>query len=127
MSHTWEITFANPTIPNKLKIGFLALPYIPNPMRYFKCQLFGHHQGYCKTYFTSQRVESVPAYAQHISDSSTQVDIPEGVSVRTVRRTTGSDTGDGPEPGLDILQTEAGCQLPQDCQHVETDGEISML
>ena len=51
LSHTWEITFACPKVPNKLKVGFLALsvaPYIPNPMRCFKCQLFGHHQGYCK-------------------------------------------------------------------------------
>ena len=51
LSHTWEITFASSTVPNKLIVGFLALsvaPYIPNPMRCFKCQLFGHHQGYCK-------------------------------------------------------------------------------
>ena len=51
LSHTWEITFACPKVPNKLKVGFLVLsvaPYIPNPMRCFKCQLFGHHQGYCK-------------------------------------------------------------------------------
>jgi hypothetical protein len=51
LSHTWEITFASSTVPNKLKVGFLALsvaPYIPNRMRCFKCQLFGHHQGYCK-------------------------------------------------------------------------------
>ena len=49
-TNTWEVTFATPSAPSRLKAGYLSLavfPYIPNPLRCFKCQLFGHHQGFC--------------------------------------------------------------------------------
>lgn len=45
------LTFAMPTLPRKIKAGFLMLDvdtYIPNPLRCFKCQEFGHHQSNCK-------------------------------------------------------------------------------
>ena len=44
------MTFATPSAPSRLKAGYLSLavfPYIANPLRCFKCQLFGHHQGFC--------------------------------------------------------------------------------
>ena len=45
------LTFNNPTRPEKLEIFFQivpVLPYIPNPLRCFQCQKFGHHENNCK-------------------------------------------------------------------------------
>ncbi|CAH1101754.1 unnamed protein product [Psylliodes chrysocephalus] len=39
------LTFNSPKCPNKVKIAFYNLkvrPYIPSPLRCFRCQLFGH-------------------------------------------------------------------------------------
>ena len=48
---TMIVTFATSEVPKKLKAGFLSLSverYIPNPLRCFKCQKFGHSQSWCK-------------------------------------------------------------------------------
>ena len=49
-TNTYIITFSCPTVPPTLKIGFESLKvdtYIPNPLRCFKCQRFGHHTTKC--------------------------------------------------------------------------------
>ena len=46
------LTFSQPTLPEKLNVAFYRLPvrpYVPNPMRCFNCQLFGHSQLACKS------------------------------------------------------------------------------
>lgn len=48
---TMIITFATAEIPERIKAGYYSLPvdrYIPNPLRCFKCQKFGHSQSTCK-------------------------------------------------------------------------------
>src|ERR1700721_176015 len=48
---TTIVTFAQPTIPQTLKAGYLSIPvlqFFPNPLRCFKCQKYGHHQSLCK-------------------------------------------------------------------------------
>ena len=48
---TIVLTFALPNVPDKIKAGYSILkvqPFIPNPLRCFKCQAFGHHQSTCK-------------------------------------------------------------------------------
>ena len=49
--NTLILTFNTPQIPDYLKIGYLNIPitqYVPNPIRCYKCQMFGHVTGKCK-------------------------------------------------------------------------------
>ena len=50
-TNTFIITFKAPTIPKYLHIGYLRVPvspYIPNPLRCFKCQKFGNGKNACR-------------------------------------------------------------------------------
>ncbi|XP_067141007.1 uncharacterized protein [Centruroides vittatus] len=45
------LTFSKPTLPSFITAGYLRCsvrPYIPNPLRCFKCQRFGHSQTSCR-------------------------------------------------------------------------------
>ena len=47
---TFIVTFNSPTLPSSLKVGYLQVKvdlYIPNPMRCFKCQRYGHYKTSC--------------------------------------------------------------------------------
>ena len=46
-SATLNLTFDRPSLPDRIRCGFLNLQvrqYVPNPLRCFKCQRFGHTQ-----------------------------------------------------------------------------------
>ena len=48
--NTAILNFNQPTPPATLKVGFercTVQPYVPSPLRCFKCQQFGHHQDNC--------------------------------------------------------------------------------
>ncbi|GBM85003.1 hypothetical protein AVEN_168907-1, partial [Araneus ventricosus] len=48
------LTFSTPELPKSIKAGYLSCPikpYIPNPVRCFKCQKFGHSQQACRSNF----------------------------------------------------------------------------
>jgi hypothetical protein len=50
-TNTYVLTFTAPKLPEYIKAGYLRVPvspYIPNPLRCFKCQKYGHHQGICR-------------------------------------------------------------------------------
>ena len=50
-TNTLFITFGTPTPPTKLKIGYHSVEvklYIPNPLRCFGCQEFGHSRKFCQ-------------------------------------------------------------------------------
>ena len=50
-TNTLILTFNTPQIPDYLKICYLNIPvtqYVPNPIRCYKCQRFGHVTGKCK-------------------------------------------------------------------------------
>ena len=50
-TNTVILTFNTPRLPASIKAGYLHIPvthYIPNPMRCFSCQLFGHTKHTCK-------------------------------------------------------------------------------
>ena len=50
-TNTLFVTFNTPTPPQKLKIGYYIVRvklYIPNPLRCFQCQKFGHSKRFCK-------------------------------------------------------------------------------
>ncbi|GBL69136.1 hypothetical protein AVEN_215727-1 [Araneus ventricosus] len=45
------LTFQTPVLPKSIKAGYINCklrPYIPNPLRCFKCQRFGHSQQSCR-------------------------------------------------------------------------------
>jgi hypothetical protein len=45
------VTFASPSPPKEVRAGYLVVKvdtYIPNPLRCFNCQQFGHHQSVCR-------------------------------------------------------------------------------
>ena len=49
-TNTFVFTFNTSVLPKQLKVAFLRVsvdPYIPNPMRSYACQVFGHHENKC--------------------------------------------------------------------------------
>lgn len=45
------LTFSTPNLPDKIIAGYISInvrPYIPNPLRCFKCQRFGHGNKGCR-------------------------------------------------------------------------------
>lgn len=51
-TNTYFVTFAQPELPETIKIGYLKVRvslYIPSPMRCFKCQKFGHTSSRCSS------------------------------------------------------------------------------
>ncbi|GFV98608.1 putative RNA-directed DNA polymerase from transposon X-element [Trichonephila clavipes] len=56
------LTFNSPKLSSNIKAGYLnckVRPYIPNPLRCFKCQRFGHSQTSCRGQLTCSRCASV--------------------------------------------------------------------
>lgn len=50
-SGTVILSFNTPELPERIKLGFMVIkidPYVPNPMRCFQCQKFGHTASNCK-------------------------------------------------------------------------------
>lgn len=50
-TNTFILTFDAPTLPQRIKVGYLSVTveqYIPNPLRCFKCQRYGHSKAACK-------------------------------------------------------------------------------
>jgi len=48
--NTFILSFCTPEVPEDLQIGYISVPitpYIPNPLRCFKCQRFGHGEKGC--------------------------------------------------------------------------------
>ena len=57
-TNTFLITFGLPTLPQCIKLAYLCIPaemHIPNPMRSFVCQRFGHHKFNCRRKLTCAR------------------------------------------------------------------------
>ncbi|MEW8548145.1 MAG: hypothetical protein AB2693_31970 [Candidatus Thiodiazotropha sp.] len=49
-TNTYVLTFDTPVLPKKIKVAFLSVNvevYIPNPLRCYFCQVFGHHEDHC--------------------------------------------------------------------------------
>lgn len=50
-TNTFILTFNSPTLPQAIKVGYLRVPverYIPNPLRCFQCQRYGHGKTSCR-------------------------------------------------------------------------------
>ena len=50
-ANTFIVALRLPAIPKHLKIGYTRVPvstYIPNPLRCFNCETFGHWENTCK-------------------------------------------------------------------------------
>ncbi|GBN26725.1 hypothetical protein AVEN_56158-1 [Araneus ventricosus] len=64
------LSFQTPILPDSVKAGYMKLavrPFIPNPLRCFKCQRFGHSQTNCRGTLTCARC----AEKGHISQQCT--------------------------------------------------------
>lgn len=62
------LTFCKTSLPNEIMIGYLCVktrPYIPNPLRCFRCQRFGHGTAACRGTPTCNKCGSV----KHASDT----------------------------------------------------------
>ena len=49
-THTFVLTFNSPNLPTVVKIEFMHAKvdfFIPNPLRCYHCQVFGHHKNKC--------------------------------------------------------------------------------
>lgn len=60
-TNTVILTFSTPHPPKHINAGYLRLPvqlYIPNPLRCFNCQKFGHGKNSCKGQLTCARCGS---------------------------------------------------------------------
>ncbi|GFT38375.1 uncharacterized protein TNCV_3064291 [Trichonephila clavipes] len=56
------LTFNSPKLPTTIKASYFNCkirPYIPNPLRCFKCQRFGHSQNSCRGQLTCSRCATV--------------------------------------------------------------------
>lgn len=45
------MTFNSPKIPGKIKVGYTmerVEQFVPNPLRCYKCQKYGHHEDTCR-------------------------------------------------------------------------------
>ncbi|XP_062598685.1 uncharacterized protein LOC134260118, partial [Saccostrea cucullata] len=50
-TNTYLLTFCMPVLPTNIKVGLYQMKvemFVPNPLRCFKCQRFGHGQNNCK-------------------------------------------------------------------------------
>ena len=50
LTNTYVLTFKSTYLPTVVKIGFMQVKvdvYIPNPLRCYHCQVFGHHENKC--------------------------------------------------------------------------------
>ena len=50
-TNTYLLTFGIPILPPNVKVGLYQMKiemFVPNPLRCFKCQRFGHGQANCK-------------------------------------------------------------------------------
>ena len=71
-SATVILTFGRSTLPKEIKAGYLNIkvdPYIPNPLRCFQCNRFGHPKDRCKRDATCGRCGS----SEHADDRQCQL------------------------------------------------------
>ena len=50
-TNTYVLTFGTPILPKVIKVAYQVIKvevYIPNPLRCFQCQRFGHHESKCR-------------------------------------------------------------------------------
>ncbi|GFX63671.1 uncharacterized protein TNCV_2824571 [Trichonephila clavipes] len=76
------LTFATPDLPQSVKVAYLhcpVRPYIPNPLRCFQCQRFGHSKTTCRGQPTCARCAEVG----HDSADSIQTDEPTTTTPRS--------------------------------------------
>ena len=61
-TNTFILTFLKPLLPDSIKAGYLKIsivPFIPNPLRCFKCHRYGHGENACRGKVTCARCGQV--------------------------------------------------------------------
>ncbi|GFY19399.1 uncharacterized protein TNCV_4127861 [Trichonephila clavipes] len=98
------LTFNSPKLPSAIKAGYLnskVRPYIPNPLRCFKCQSFGHSQTSCR----GQKKNPVKNTSVKIATEQDSPNDSTPVSKRSRRRKT-SKTLDAMDTDVDPSDTD---------------------
>ena len=65
VTHNVILTFSQVDMPREVKVGFVRVqdcPYIPRPMRCFKCLRFGHTKEFCRNKETCGRGDSLYSF-----------------------------------------------------------------
>ena len=109
-TNTLFLTFNTTTLPQNIKIFYRTVPveqFIPNPLRCFNCQKFGHHEDYCKltdaviceskhTSSICQRPFKCVNYGKEHSARSTECEVwkreKEIMRIKTIRKITYFET-----------------------------------
>lgn len=71
-TNTFILTFRSPKPPSSITIGYTSVNvdvYIPNPLRCFKCQAYGHHQANCTRKAVCGRCGSIEHKQENCSSS----------------------------------------------------------
>ena len=68
-TNTYIITCDTPVIPSRIKVGYQIVTvdiYVPNPLRCFKCQKYGHHEDRCRNESVcSKCAETAPQHQEN--------------------------------------------------------------
>ncbi len=82
-TNTYILTFSLTKIPAAIKIGYINAKvslYIPNPLRCFRCQRFGHGQGSCIRTPRCVNCTGCDHVSDHCTEPSRCANCPDGAS-----------------------------------------------
>ena len=89
LTNTYVLTFNSPNLPTVVKIGFMQVKvdvYIPNPLRCYHCQVFGHHENKCGRHAVCCNCgEPEHCAPSGVCDKPANVSIAQGIILQTQR------------------------------------------
>ena len=68
-TNTYIMTFDQPKIPKRIKVGYTmerVEQFIPNPLRCYNCQKYGHHEDNCRGNLLRRIIVEVDKYVANV-------------------------------------------------------------